>query len=493
MGPTLNSYLNLLKKHSTPIQCPHCEEDSIPPERFESHCATEHDLDSNVRCVWCFGHTFWPERAKTHHVSHLIECFKHFIQSYTPNYTLYSSPNTPTLLDLEPMCQEKQFGQYFPIPTLPPSEIWPLAPKVHGLTFTSDSLNLAVACVQFYLQSKHQSDWYHMMFKPQAFHSFLLALDRNPGQTHTLPFSCFCAGGGGVHKHVIVVSQPKGHFTKVLWKNIKCPKKNTLFRKQAIESAMDLVNVLGYVSQLKSHCQFSFFNVATGLSEASPSCHYYVTRSLPPMYKLVLTLQWDGGLLELIHQEYATVNPLVLAPAAKLHSGMWRVRVRDLAGIVTRLVLPVHVRYAPCAHATPFSIHLTQGRKMYFAKTDTPAERWVEWQAEKGNAFYEAVGDDLYYPTLYQQKCLYMMQPQLLRITELELGKVTVETELDQLHGSVAQLKQSHVKLKRKVGASERELKALQRKHIHYLESEVDKLRLEIGTAKRMRGSRLSY
>lgn len=466
--PSLNRYLKLLKKNTTPFPCPHCHQ-SIEAEFFEEHCLVHHALDPDVACVWCFGHTFWVE--KNHHVDHLLSCYHQFFQSQVCPLILSPQPDTPTLLDLEPLCEEKQFEHHIPLPSLPETPVWELEPPLKGIPFQCARLNVAVACVQLYLNSS--ADWYHICVRPPAFDSFQKALDADAGKTRTLPFHCFCDGGGVPHRHFVLMSTPKGSFLKKTWKKMKSPS----IQKDVISSPLMLVHVLVALSQRLSQCHFTTYPLDPSFLPVGSVTQYYIAKSLPAFSKLVLALQWKGGLMTLLHQVYAAAEPHVLAPVTLSMNGLLAVRVHDLPGLLKNWILPVSLRFRPTTHPTHYFVHLYQNQKLYFESCEEPLLNWQQEQVEHGNVFCDALGEAFYFPTPMQQKTIHLLKPlmdQLLlsqeKMQQAEKTRHRVETDL-------AHVKKLHAFAKRKYSRSEKQLKTVQSKLISYLERENDELR----------------
>lgn len=477
MAPLLN-YFKLLKKNTVPFHCPHCH-DLLLAEFFEHHCLMQHALNSDVSCVWCFGYTFWPEGDKDRHVDHLLACYSMFLQSQTHSPTVIPQPETPTVFDLELMCEEKQFDYHLPLPDLPEHPVWELQPQLKGIPFQCPRLNLAVACMQLYLDTQHDSAWHHVMVRAPAFLSFVRALDADGGKTHTLPFSCFCDGGGMAHRHFILKTTPKRSFLTHTWKKIKCSHKTSNIKKQPIASPMELVALLSSVSQRQSQCDFTVQTMDPGLEPVGELTHYYIAKSLPAFSKILLTLQWDGGILELVQRLYATIEPQVLAPVALSFNGLVAIHIRDLPGILKNWVLPVSKHFQPTVNRTEFYIHLFQNEKIFFEPCDKPILDWENGQAEKGNVFYEAIGNALYYPTPYQQKSIRLLKPLVDNLMTLQNTVTNTTTQRQELEVSLARLRKTHTSLKRKYNQSEKQLKNVQGKLIQYLEMENDKLKME--------------
>lgn len=469
--PSLITYINTLRKTSVSFDCPHCDE-TVSSEHFEDHCFTKHELNTALRCVWCFGHTAWPKDSKSDYVGHLIHCYRSFLKSYAPKTPPPTSPDKPTLLDVTPLCE----GETHSLSDLPDENSWAMRPVLTGLTYQSPALNLAVACLQLYLNGGATMEWNHVALCPPAFESFQVAM--NNGRTRMLPFSCFCDGGGEAHRHFLLTS-PRGEFSKVFWKSIRCTNKPFNARRSPIASPMQLIDLMAALSQPRTRCEFESAKTAPG--EGDRVVNYHVSVPLPRLCELVLAAQWDGGVLELVRRDHASVQPHLLVPGAQLFGGLWGVRVKDLPRTLTHVVLPVSAEWIPCAHATESYVHLTNGRKLYFEWTEDAvvSEGWVKMQAEKGNSFYDAIGNEIYYPSPYQQKCLTMIKPQEERILELEWTVEGLEMNRSHAESSVQRLKNVNRSLKRKLNESEKELKVLYLKHISYLEKDNDFLRMK--------------
>lgn len=470
--PSLSNYLKLLKKNTTPFHCPHCRH-FIVAEFFEQHCFVQHGLDPDCACVWCFGHTFWADSEKNHHVDHLITCYSQFLQSQVRPLTLSPQPDTPTLLDLELLCDEKQFDHHIPHPHLPENPVWELHPPLKGLVFRCNRLNLASACIQLYLNS--EADWYHVLVRPLGFVSFVKALDADAGKTRTLPFSCFCDGGGTPHRHFVLMTTPKGSFLKNTWKKMKSPS----IQKHSITSPLTLVHVLVSLSQRFSQCDFTTYPLDPGFLPVGSLTQYYITTSLPALSKLVLTLQWKGGLLALLHQVYATVEPHLLTPVTLSLNGLLAIRVRELPGLLKNWILPVSQHFRPTVQPTDYFVHLYQDHKLFFEPCFEPIPDWEKVQANHGNVFCEALGDALYFPTPAQQKGILLLKPLMDQLLLCEEIVQQTEKTLHSAENSLTHVRKLHAFVKRKYTRSEKQLKSIQSKLISYLERENDQLRRE--------------
>lgn len=479
--PPFHSYLKHLRKNSFPFACPHCNK-TIVPEEFENHCSDQHQLRDC--CVWCFGNTVWLDGEINVH--HLLKCFQKFAKLHARMTLAPVLSNETTLLDLTPMCLADTFFDHEALPEMPTSPVWPVKIGLPAVPYQDPSLNLAAYCLHMYLSLRHQTDWFHVMVRPAAFPSFLKALD--DGQSRTMPFYCYCDGGDARdkgHRHMIVVSEKKGRFAKLVWKKIECVKKNLNIRKQAIESPMQFVNLLGLLSQRRSKCTFTFEDPMD--VRGATDRHFYVAQSLPPQYRIALAAQWDGGLLELVNQEYSVADPKLLAPHATSVHGVWGIRIRNLPGICTRLVLPVEKNYYPVSEPTDQWLCLSKGEKLYFEETAAEEEEqdnWVQVQADKGNAFFSCIGDEIWFPTPYQQKCINLAKPLKDRIVDLEQKLEEAEAKAERFESDKDRLNDQYHRMKRKFEESDDALKHLQQKHIKVLERENDVLRMELKNQK---------
>lgn len=476
--PPLNSYLKLLKNNTTPFPCPHCQHFTVA-EHFEDHCFVQHGLNPDVTCVWCFGHTFWPDTEKNHHVDHLMTCYTQFLPSQERPVTVSPQLDTPTLFDLTPLCEERQYDHHIPLPHLPDTPVWELEPRLHGLSFRGPRLNEAVALLQLYLQTQHHSDWHHVLVRPSGFSWFVKALDADAGKTHTLPFTCFCDGGGVPHRHFVLTTTPRGSFLKNTWKKMKCPQKASCLKQFPISSPMDLVHLLVALSQPRSQCRFTSYPLQPSLEPVGEVTQYYIARSLPAFSKIVLALQWKGGLLALLHQIYATVEPQVLAPVALSFHGLVGIRVCDLPGLWKNWVLPVSPQFRPTEHSTDYYVYLFQDRKLFFELCEEPLPDWEKVQADHGNVFFQAIGEALYFPTPYQQKCIHLLKPLIDKLVVCQGTVDKTQLALQEAETSLTRVQKLNHFLKRKYNHSERQLKMVQGKLIQHLEMENEALRKE--------------
>lgn len=485
--PQLQVYFKHIRKHSFPFPCPHCKL-VLSPEEFETHCSVQHQLVD--ACVWCLGNTVWFRGQPDVH--HLLQCFQKFSKSRdaaAAQTLAYPISDAPTLLDTTtPMTVAETYFHREPVLEVPATPIWP--PKLGAPTvpYRDASLNAAVSCLHLYLGTRKETEWYHVMIRPAAFPGFLRALD--DGQSCTMPFYCYCDGGDrkSFHRHLILASRHKNQFARKVWKKIDCPKKNLQIRKQAIESPMQLVNLLGHFSQRRSKCAFSFEDPLD--ARGATDRHFYVALSLPPLYRVVLAAQWDGGLLELVNQEYGVVDPSLLVAPAERFNGIWGIRIRNLPGIATNIVLPVQKNYRPVAEPTEKFVCLIKDRKLYFEEAEGEGEgepdedAWVRDQAERGNVFFGCIGDEVWYPTPEQQKFINSAKPLSDRIANLMSELSRVNDESIHYKSDKEYLMDENVSLKRRVEESEDELKRLQKKHIKLLERENDILKLELKNKK---------
>lgn len=88
---------------------------------------------------------------------------------------------------------------------------------------------------------------------------------------------------------------------------------------------MHLVNAMGYVSQWKSTCDGSFGGKKKK-GKVQKFNHFWILAPLPVEFKLPAILQWDGGVVHLIDQEYSREKPEFLArvPLSR-DTGLWRI------------------------------------------------------------------------------------------------------------------------------------------------------------------------
>ena len=217
----LKYYYTILSRSNKKILCPVCKISTLP-KLFEKHCLAKHNIDGKLCCVWC-RQVFWAIGEKYKHANHLKDCFKKFINKKTITSKSFR------LLSLDHRFTEKDFYGHdlaSPVSLDPvrPLDVDPL-PPVH---FPDENLNLAASYILKYLETRDTHDWLHVMVKICAYESFVRAM--NEGSSNTLLFSCWCDGGTNEndqfrqHKHLIVVSSPKGHFAKAFCQNPEGPK-----------------------------------------------------------------------------------------------------------------------------------------------------------------------------------------------------------------------------------------------------------------------------
>lgn len=433
--------------------CPVCNEETST-RAFPEHCFFKHNISSE-QCSWCFGHSR-PQHVKKHTAS----CFSIFFKVLLQKIPLETHSDEPVLFNLSPMCQTVQKSYPLPLVDL----------KYPNLLFQSDSLNLAVACVHTFLKTL-ESHWYHLKVRQNIWDSFYEAVK---GESVTmLPFSCCCVETNKAFHHHLIINCAAS-VVESIWKKI--PRKG--IRKETILYPMELVEALDFLSQTESTCNFSSHTI-----KKRPN-HFNITATLPQQHKIILSLQWDNGIVELFHKEYDSVRPEILAPVAFLSGGLWVCFIKNLRGFEKNLILPVLQNLQPTLRKTNMYLSLYQGKKFYFEEMDG-SEEWIEKQVNGGNILSNLIGDSIYFPTVNQQKCINLIKPQMVEMEVLERAYSEKMTETEMLEKSVGKLKLTNQSLKRKYNQSEKELKMLQWKHIKYLEQENDVLRMEFENLKR--------
>ena len=302
----LNYYHKTLHRSTRLFHCPCCNI-LVLPKHFENHCFSKHDINIKICCVWCREKT-WPIGKKRENANHLISCYRKFlISTRLTKETIHYR-----LLSLKHAYPEKDFFDpdlllaFSSNSTIHLASAWPLEVDPPPITFPDENLNLAISYVRKYLETQDTHDWFHVMIKMVAFESFARAMDEDGGSSRTLEFSCWCNGGTyeqarhRQHRHMIVVSHPKGHFEECVWPKVKISKENKPFPRFAckdlkrFESPMHFVNTLGYVSHRESSCDTK--------NSARPLNHFYIYKTLPKDFLLPLVLQWDNGIYELLYQ-----------------------------------------------------------------------------------------------------------------------------------------------------------------------------------------------
>lgn len=372
-----------------------------------------------------------------------------------------------TLTDTDVACEAgNAFGRSVHEGFDPAKQIYPVNLNLRGVSFENSHLNTAVASIQLYLHLMQKTDWHHIMVRAPAYSSLVDALDsKNCG---TIPFSCFC-DGGGQHRHLIVITQPKGAFNKVIWKKINCFKKNSNIRKQLIESPFQLVNLICHLSQRNTRCEFTFFDLDED-NDVGPENHFNITTPLSVICKPVMTMQWDGGVMEFINHKYKYVDPKSLLPVAKNFGGLWGIRFKNLPGIEKFTTLPISKKFRACAFSETLYLHLLNGKKLYFEETNEPVQ-------EK---YFDCISDEIWFPTIHQQRCINLAKPIADQLSSIRIAFEVKDNELQQYVETVHCFQDENQSLKRKLEDSQEEYKNLQAKHIVLLERENDVLRMEM-------------
>ena len=426
-----------IQKNNITFNCPHCFH-SISAKNFENHCSSIHKLDIARLCVWCFGY----ENRSNHPI---LKCFESFLQSLETHPT--QKVQLPNRMDLNNDVTNENVDD-----NLPRDAVWEVKLDISGITYLCERLNLAVACFQWFVKVRYETDWYHIIVEGSRYPSFVKAMNNEEGKMRTLPFSCICKVNdrGSLHKHFILVVL-KGSFRKDVWKMIQ---------KQKVQTPLDLLRAMGLLSRGKPLC-----NGHT----------VFTANPLPPLYSLVLAVQWDGGLMEVLHETYNAIDPTLLLPGACSFNGLWGIKIHDLPGITSHLSLPVSEDFHPTVHPTDYFVYLTRGRKLFFERVLSG----VNMHTKNRNIFFDAIGDEIYYPTPFQQKCIQILRPLTERIAELECLTEGTEQQINLLENSLKRMKERNIIWKRQCKTLQEKITRLQNKRISEMEREIDILRME--------------
>lgn len=346
---------------------------------------------------------------------------------------------TFTLFDSTPACLAKDFFGRLQLPEMHPMAYQPIfepptkwfdGPEV--LTFQSDALNLAAACVQIFLR-KHL-EWFHIKIPAFMFEGFHRSMEKNGGPTVLLPFWCWCDGGPEKvaryrqHRHAIAVS-PRGYFRNNVWKKITVSNeyyKESLHKNiSLIDSPQHLVHLIDHLSNRKSSWRVS------GVSSTQLN-HFYINVTLPEHFKWVLVCLWEGGLTQLIYEEFKRLGPDKLAPYATWIHPSWTFYVKDLPTVPKDLVFPVSKHFFPTTKATEYFLHITNDKKLYFEKKECVLDEidWGRVQANSGNVLRKVFGNDWIEPTSDEISYLETVEPLMSRKLELEQEVEKIKSEL---------------------------------------------------------------
>lgn len=288
------------------------------------------------------------------------------------------------------------------------------------LEFNHPGLNKAIAYVHYFLQTHHNTEWLHVKIRAPAMQSFYNLLNAQDERVRTLNFSCWCNGGDPEeaflrqHRHFIVVCSPPGYFEEHVERHIQLtclphPDYKGIYSKRIV-SAMQLVNTMGSLSTHETRCLFD----CKGPLQHN---HFKIFMTLSRNYKLPCVLQWDGGILELLDQEYHDLDLDAVEPSAfQFVQNKWRIKIRNLPGIQLKTVLRIQPEYAPCEGPTPFFVHLIRGRKIYFEwdceHCNLTKKEWLQKQVDGGNVFYGVVANEYWTPRPELQSLIAQrMQP----------------------------------------------------------------------------------
>ena len=442
---SLKYYYTVINRCTNKIVCYHCKV-SMLPKLFEKHCSSRHDINGKTHCVWCRQFS-WMSGEKKNHVNHLIECFKDFLKLKPFNKN--DSIKSYRLLTMDHKHSEKDFyGHVLSDPELSSSQfdcICPLdvdsPPPIH---FPDKNLNLAASYLRKYLETQNTHDWMHIMLRVGAFKSFVQAMDEDGGNSRMLEFSCWCDGGHfeedkyRQHRHMIIVSYPKNHFRLNVWSKVRPenrPFPNFKCKElKKIEGPLHLVNSMGYLSQRKSRCNFSFDNNKKTLSQNK---HFYLYKTLPKTHKLHLVQFWDGGIYKLLYVEKfqnVSISRLAQGKVFKL-DGQWKQKMKDFYNHERGLVLNVSKGFSPINEITPLYFHLMNGEKLYFEfsrENETLDDgAWIRKQVMNGNCFYDIVEENIWTPRKSVQEVLNFHKPVLDRKNELEIENANLKNKLE--------------------------------------------------------------
>ena len=459
----LNYYHKTLHRSTRRFDCPHCNI-SVLPKHFENHCFSNHDINIKICCVWCREKT-WPVGKKRENANHLIRCYRNFLisTSSTKETIRYR------LLSLKHAYPEKDFFNHILASPDPLTEFlsdmhlgWPLDVHPPPITFPDENLNLAIAYVRKYLETKNTHDWFHAMIKVVAFESFARAMDEEGGSSRTLEFSCWCDGGPyeqarhRQHRHMILVSYPKGHFKRNVWPKVKVSQENKplvsnfpckLLRH--FKSPMHFINTLGYLSHRESGCNFANDETKHPVQSNGSMNHFYLYKTLPESFLLPLALQWDNGIYSLLYQtkfRNISIPRLVEHPLIQ-NGGHWEQKIKHFYGLECGLILPVAKIFVPTDQPTPYFFHLIQGKKLYFEKCALDDETWLRKQIQGGNCFYEIVGEHLWRPRDRDQKILNFHMPVLERCQKVEAENAHLKRKLEKVEKEKDTLKKKNKQL----------------------------------------------
>lgn len=455
----MDRYRREVNRAAQIFRCPDCEA-AMRPREWEGHCRRSHRLDPKTQCAWCRGAQSWPIGEKQRHADHLILCLKRFLfRLDAPPAS--SSEDAILPFDVTPLCAPLTFWgrrRWTDLPDRAYAPVWPLAPwddPSNGLTFAGPpSLQWAVSYVRYFVAHHRDIEVFHGMIKAVIYANFLRAMDADGGCTRTLPFSCWCDGGKEPrafyrqHRHLIFVA-PRGHFVRNVWSRIERPRRD-LPRKnfsclcyKRIETPLHLVNAMGYASRRRSKCDATFDTQA----KTSRQNHFYIACPLPRAYKRVLATQWDGGLLQLVRQRMANLDPKRLVAGCRFLSGRWRIRVRDVPGLgPPHLALPVARSFRPTASCeTRHFICLSRGRRLYFEGVEG------EGGCEERVGVFAVVGSELVVPRPKHQTFL----------TDWQVLLTPIRQELE---AKTRQLEASEREWEAKVRVLEAKVRALEAK-----------------------------
>lgn len=259
-------------------------------------------------------------------------------------------------------------------------------------------------------------------------------MEENGGSTFLLPFWCWCDEGPQEdarhrqHRHAIAVS-PRYCFRKNVWKKVRVL--NEPYRKimqhniGRINSPLNLIRVIDHLSNRKSGCRVSC--VPKTYLE-----HFCINVTLPEHFKWILVSLWEGGLTRLIYEESERLGPDKLAPYETWIDGTWKFYLKNLPTVPKDLVFPVSKHFFPTTETTEYFLHLTDGRELYFEKKERVLDEmnWGRVQANSGNVFCKAFGNDLITPTSDERLYFKSVEPLMRRKAELEQEVERLKSEI---------------------------------------------------------------
>lgn len=326
------------------------------------------------------------------------------------------------------------------LPSLALDYFWLLEIKNPFTLFRDPNLNLAASYIRHFNLTSMTHDWLHVMVKAASFESFLEAMNEDRGLTRTLAFSCWCDGGiyedmwYCQHRHFIVVA-PKNHFYKRVWPRVKEFPEIPCKGKKEITKPFHLMNLLGYLSKEKSRCEFT---TKTTKQYPVQKKHFYIFKTLPVGFRKPLATQWDNGIFQVLYLETFQKEMINDLDDKRLifENSQWKIKISDLKNIDRDVVLPVAKEYSPTRRETSHFIYLTHGQKLYFEidpdNKNLSEQEWLQKQVKGGNAFYNVIENEKYFPPAECQKQLNYLMPRIEKIKELEKENAYLKQKLNE-------------------------------------------------------------